>query len=478
MKVKNIFKFMVVGLLFSSCTDLTELNDNPKRPEAVPASGLVGNATVDLFDLMSSTNVNTNNFRLWAQQWAQVSYSDESNYELVERNVNGRTFNTMYASVIRDLREARTVISTDIALPEATKANQLAITDVLEVVAMTTLVDIFGDLPFTEAFTEDVTPKYDDDASIYDAMLTKLDAAINALSGSAGDVGDLIYNGDADAWKTFANSYKLRLAIRLADFDNARAKAMAEAAVSSGVFGSSADNFAIQYESSPPNTNPVWEDLIQSGRSDFVSANTLVDQLNSLEDPRRQFFFKQNVVDTLGVVSYKGGIAGAVNSYTAHSQIGSRLEEETLPGVIMSYTEVRFLLADAAERGFNVGGSGAEHYAAAVTESILEWGGTAEMAADYLAQPSVAYATANGDWKEKIALQKWIAMYNQGFEAWTTYRIYDAPTMNVAETAGTTPPSRFTYPVTEYSINTENVKAAGAAMGGDDLFSRVFWDVK
>ncbi|MFT7603667.1 MAG: hypothetical protein ACI8VT_001235 [Saprospiraceae bacterium] len=473
---KIAYLFITLGLVFSSCSDLTDSNVNTKLPEAVPASSLFANATVDMFDFMSSPNVNVNNFRLWSQQWAQVSYSDESNYELVERNVNGRAWNTFYSGVIRDLKEARLVVEADLNTPANQIANQLAIIDVMEVVAYTHLVDIFGDIPFSAAFGESVIPEYDNDEAVYSAMITQLDNVIDKLSGSAGDIGDLIYGGDAAAWKKFANSYKLRLAIRIADHDNAAAKSMAEAAVTSGVFTSSADNFVIQYESSTPNTNPLWEDLVQSGRSDFVAANTLVDYLNGLDDPRRQFFFKQNAVDANGDVIYQGGIAGAVNSFTANSQVGAMLHEASLPGTIMGYSEVEFLLADAVERGYSVGGTAEEHYNAGITESILEWGGDQTMVDTYLAQPNVAYTTAAGSWKEKIALQKYIALYNQGFEAWSTYRVYNAPVMNEAEAAGTTPPNRYTYPVSEYSINEVSVLAAGSAMGGDALFSEVFWD--
>ena len=466
-------------LMFGACSDVSELNVDTKNPQNVPANSLVANATVSLFDLMSTPNVNRNNLRLWAQHWAQVSYSDESNYELVERNVHGRTVSTMYATVIRDLREARNIVSANENLSSEVKANQMAVIDVLEAVAFTIVVDIFGDMPYSEAFDPDnVTPAYDDDASIYSAMISQLNNAISALGGSTGDIGDLIYGGDADAWKRFANSYKLRLAIRMADSDNAQAQSMAESAVSSGVFASNADNFVIAYEGSTPNTNPLWEDLVQSGRSDFIAGNTLVDYMNSLNDPRRQFYFKQNVADpNTGDVIYVGGTVGAVNSFTANSQIGSIMHDPTHPGTIMGYTEVLFLLADAAERGYNVGSSAEDFYNAAVTNSIMEWGGGQTMADDYLGQADVAYSTAPGTWKEKIGLQKWIAMYDQGLEAWTTFRLYDAPVMNVAEAAGTVPPNRYTYPVTEYSVNTTNVEAAAAAMGGDDLFSKVFWDV-
>jgi hypothetical protein len=94
-----------------------------------------------------------------------------------------------------------------------------------------------------------------------------------------------------------------------------------------------------------------------------------------------------------------------------------------------------------------------------------------------LQNPDVAWSTAPGNWKEKIAMQKWIALYNQGFEAWSTYRLYDAPAMNIADGAGTTPPLRYTYPVSEFSVNGANVESAASAIGGDDLMTPIFWDV-
>ena len=98
---------------------------------------------------------------------------------------------------------------------------------------------------------------------------------------------------------------------------------------------------------------------------------------------------------------------------------------------------------------------------------------------DYYAQADVDYATAPGTWKEIIGSQKWIAMYDQGFEAYTTQRLYDAPAMNIATGALTTPPTRWTYPTSEFSLNGESVEAAIQAKGAgfDDPFTKVFWDV-
>ena len=156
--------------------------------------------------------------------------------------------------------------------------------------------------------------------------------------------------------------------------------------------------------------NPVWRDLVPSGRKDYVSANTIVDIMNTLNDPRRGVYFEEN----LGPDTYIGGIYGGVNLYENFSQIGSVILQPTTPASLMDFAEVSFYLAEASARGFNVGG----------TTEVLQPGHCTTFeywevpdVSDYLARPDVAYDSAPGDWREKIGLQFWLAMYNRGFEA-------------------------------------------------------------
>lgn len=473
--MKKLLYLASLVFIFSACSGdgLSDLTKDEKNPETVPYYSLMANATVTMFDYMNSCNVNNNNFRLWAQQWAQTTYPDESNYILNERNVNGRAWDRAYGTILRDLDEAKPLIDADAFLTSEEKANQQAIITIMEVLTYTHLVDVFGNVPYTEALGDSNSPAYDDAKSIYWDLMPKLNGAITTLAGSTGLGGnDLIYGGDAAAWRKLGNSLKLRIGIRVADHDNAMGQGMAESAVADGVFESSADNFTLNFSGQTPNTNPLWESLVQSGRSDFVAANTMVDILNDLNDPRRHTFYSAPYDDDGNPM---GGVYGAANGYPLFSHAGTVLLDPTFPGTLLDYTEVAFLLADANERGYNVGGDAETWYGIGVTESIAYWGGGD--AAAYLAQPDVAYATAPGNWKEKIGLQKWIAHYNQGFEAWTTWRMYDVPQMNVAEGAGTTPPFRYTYPITEISLNKANLEAAADAMGGDDLMTKVFWDM-
>ena len=472
--MKKILILLLTALVIVSCSDnLTDLNQDVKNPEVVPAGALFANSLKELTDFMTSTNVNENNFRLWAQQWAQTTYADESNYVLNERNQPGRMWNLLYADIIKDLDLFKGLVDEDEFLEASEKANQKAMAEIIQVFAFHVMLDTFGDIPYSEAFTDDVTPKYDDDATVFGDLVTRLDNAISTLSGGSGlGSSDLVYGGDTDLWKKFGNSLKLRFALRLANAGSSQAQTLAEQAAS-GAFESNADNFALFYQSSTPNTNPLWVDLVQSGRSDFVVANTLIDPMNTLNDPRRPFYFS-NQIDG----EWVGGDYGDNNNYNANSQPGEMQKDPVFPGIIMSYWEVQFLLADAASRGYSVGGTAEEFYNAAIEASILYWGATQAEADAYIAQPEVAWATATGTDLEKIAMQKWLALYDQGFEAWCSYRVYDYPDLPIAVQAGIPTPRRYTYPVTEYSLNEESVAAAATAMGGDDLDSRVFWDVE
>jgi hypothetical protein len=145
----------------------------------------------------------------------------------------------------------------------------------------------------------------------------------------------------------------------------------------------------------------------------------------------------------------------------------------------MTYAEVSFIKAEAAER--SMGGltpaQAAGFYIAGITASMNQWGITdaAEIAA-YLAQPSVAYAGGTAGLKQ-IALQKWIALYTDAGQAWFEWRRTCTPTLVPGPSAiFTTVPRRLEYPTAEVSVNGDNVKAAIARQGADNMQTRVWWD--
>ena len=469
--MKKLLFAAAAALAITSCTsDLSDLNVNGKAPESVPSGALFANAVMGYYDFDAVQNVNLNNLRLWSQHWTQTTYVDESNFNLNERDVNGSTFVRMYVTVIRDCEEARTAVMNG---PEsaAAKAASVAAIEVMEVMAYQYLVDLFGDVPYSEALSETNVPKYDAGSAIYADLLARLDAATADLSGSnTFGSSDIIYGGDAAAWKKAANSLMLRMAVRMIGYDAAAAKSWGEKAIAGGVFMSSADDMRLYYSSAPPHTHPMWETLVQSGRTDYVASATLGDVLNGLADPRRAGFFK----NLGGSDSVTGAPHGFQVNYYDYSQPGTALEDPTWSHAAISYVEVEFLMAHAAVAGWAGASDAATHYENGIRASIEEWGGSSADADAYMMHPLVAFSSTTA--ATQIGVQKWIAMYSNAFEAYAAVRMYDLP-MQTAALAGTVTPTRYSYPLDEYSLNTTNVQAAAANYGGDDTFAKVFWDM-
>lgn len=472
--MKKIALIAATGLvILSSCNkDLSSLNIDQKNPSVVPSYTLFTNGQKNLATVVADVNVNDNIFKLITQQWTETTYTDESRYDLNTRSIPDLWWGILYRDCLRDFEEAKKLIPTDVT-DEGKQKNELAITDIHEVYAYYLLVNTFGDIPYSQALkTEILFPKYDDAKTVYYDLLSRLDADIAALDESQAsyDGADIIYQGDPVAWKKFANSLKLVMGMNISDSDPAKAKEVVESAAP-GAFTSNADNAVFQFLSAPPNTNPVWSNLVQSGRNDFVPANTLVNLLKDLNDPRLPLLF---TTDPDG--DYSGGTAGKGNTFTSFSHVAAAQLAPDAPFPLLDYTQVEFTLAEAVARGMNVGGTVEEHYNKAVTASIEQMGGTAEQAAAYLAQPDVAYTTAAGDFKQKIARQEYIALYNRGFDAWTLIRRLDYPSLPEPVNALSDFPVRFTYPILEQNINTSNYNAAAQAIGGDLVTTKLFWD--
>jgi hypothetical protein len=218
----------------------------------------------------------------------------------------------------------------------------------------------------------------------------------------------------------------------------------------------------------------MYQEMVQSGRHDFVPANTIVDIMNDLEDPRRPFYFTM-----AGDTAYIGGPYGEDCPFSQYSHVADEIQTETYPMTILDFTEVAFHLAEAAERGYSVGGTAADWYNYGVGSSIVHWGGTQEDAVAYLSNPAVNYATAAGTWKQKIGTQAWIASYIRGMEGWNTWRRLDYPAFNLPPAPNSDDgqvPKRFLYPVNEQTLNRDSYYEAASAIGGDLMSTKLFWD--
>ncbi|MDB5020333.1 MAG: hypothetical protein JWQ28_1460, partial [Pedobacter sp.] len=462
--MKKIILALVPALFILACTkDVTTLNVDPKKPLNVSSSSLFTSAQHNLMNTITSPNVNSNIFRLIEQQWQETTYIDESQYNLQSRNIPDNLWNNFYRTVLKNFEESKKIMPTDVT-DAAQLKNSLAILDIMEVYTWHYIVTTYGNVPYSEALNVDNTfPKYDDAQTIYKDLLTRLDADLAALDPAAASLGsaDAFYDGNPAQWKKFGNSLKLKLAMVLSDADAATSRTAAESAVTGGLLASNADNAKFPYVTTTPNTNPVWVDLIQSGRLDFVAASTITNIMNGLNDPRRPLYFTRSntAIDPVTkqyiepIAKYEGGTPGVSSAYPNFSHASPTITNADFPGNLLDYSEVQFLLAEAAARGYNVGGTAPVFYANAIRASILDWGGTDAEAAAYLLQPSVAYVTAPGDYRQKIGTQKWIALYNRGIDAWVEQRRLDYPVLAPAEDAFSGFPVRFTYPVNEQNVN-------------------------
>ena len=504
--MKKIYLILVlIIVVVTGCTDkFGDYNTDQKNPATVPGEALFANAEKELSDYINNTNVNVNIYKLISQYWTETTYTDEANYDLITRNISSNVYSRLYLRVLNDLNEsAKLIDSTKIEAPaiadkKVAKQNKLQIIEILNVYVYSHLVDIFGNIPYSQSLDIDnVYPKYDDAATIYKDLFKRLDAALSKLElvgdDEAGLYGlgssDFIYGGDIASWKKFANALKIKLAITIADYDNTTAKAAVESAVA-GTFESNDDDALFPYVQASPNYNQLYADLVASGRHDFVAANTIVDIMNGLDDPRRDayFSFKVDTSTVAGVekYAYVGGIYGYQSSYSLYSHISAKIQKPDFPGILLTYSELAFYLAEAAERGYNVGKTAEEWYNEGVKSSFTFWG--VNNVESYLARPDVAYTTATGTWRQKIALQSWIASYTRGEVGYNTWRRLDYPIFNLPEylsedESGLTPadaykeiPVRFTYPVEEQTLNTDQYNAASTAIGGDLVTTKLFWD--
>lgn len=462
-------------LLLAACTkDISRFNEETKKAASVPSATLFSNGVRTVLDGITSPNVNTNVFRFTVQHWAMSTYQDEVQYDFSTRAIPQAWWARMYRDVLNDLNESGRLVSADGFLDAATKANQLAMVDIMKVYTYQILVNTFGNIPYNEALNSDILfPKYDDAKTVYYDLLTRLGADISKLSTTGGGFSaaqDLVAGGNVTKWIKFANYLQVRMGMTIADFDDPKAKALVEAAESKSL-SSATDNIMFTYLAASPNTNPIWVDIVQSGRLDYVAANTLHDKLQTLSDPRLPLFYRPN---NSGV--YVGGVVGGGNTFSGVSKPSAKISAPDFPATLADYSEMEFYRAEAKERNYNVSGTAELHYNNAITASILSWGGTLADAAAYLTKPEVAYTTATGTWRQKIGTQKWIALYNRSFEGWTEIRRFDFPVLPAPAGAKSGFPNRLTYPGNEQQLNGTNYTAAASAVGGDKVETKLFWD--
>lgn len=479
MNIKSIFKSCKVLMLatmflaVSSCNDsLLDINIDPNNPTSVPAENLLTQAQFSLFNSMQGTGLNQGWGMLMVQHWAQNEYTSTSIYVVDGNSFNG-TWTTFYAGILNELKVARGIVAGNDGAAQI-QTNQLAIIDLLSAYTFQVLVEMWGDIPYTEAINPEFpNPAYDSEEFIIKDLLTKMDAAVASMIPSAGSFnsGDIVFNGDVAAWKKLGASMLLRLAMRVSDADSGLADQYVKKAIGYGVIASNDDNGVFTFSDDPSLANPLYVNNILGNRDDYAVTDILVNTLVDKGDPRLTVYAKP--IPSGDIVGMPYGLmdseAFALKDGTSRP---ATIREIRAPHIVMDYAETSFLLAEAVERGYT-GGDAAEHYANGVAASMNFWGiEDADKIAAYIA--ANGYDSAN--WKKSIGEQKWLAFYGSGLQAWAEQRRLDQPVLPVPAAADIPNiPVRLPYPISEEERNGNQLKAITS--NPNDMSTKLWWDV-
>src|SRR5437016_5488096 len=457
----NILSAVAAALVGSAaCSDLTSINQNPNGPIEVPPPSMLSNAIQTVVNGVDgpNNNLDTRGGGLWVQYYAEIQYRDEDKY-IVRPGVDGGW--PFYNGALEDFQR---MIDKGVA---ANTPNWEAVGRIMKSYVFSVMTDAMDDIPYSEAFQERalLTPKYDTQQAIYTALFADLAKASQQIdpAGIGFGSGDIMYGGDMTTWRKFANSLRLRLAMHLTNVAPATAQSEALAAVTAGVFASNDESAQLMYLASAPNQNPVYTNVHVDKRDDYGMSKTLVDSMLSWNDPRLPIYAQPN--DTTG--AYQGLPNGLNDGAGPQLKFISRFgtfwrETPAAPLALLTYSEVLFLEAEAAERGW-ISGNATQLYDAAIRASMEQYGIATTAIDAYLAQPRVVYATGAAGLTQ-IAYQKWVSLFLQGMEGWTEVRRTGVPALVPGPNAVLTKiPERLPYSDNEAVLNKANLDAAVAA---------------
>ena len=481
----TIAGILALTLSAGACDSFTGLSENPNGPRDVDPEVLFPQGAVSAVGLVRGAGIDMHLTSLWAQHYSKIQYVDEDWYQIRPQSVDAY-WTSFYAFGLQDLTDAITRAEADPRpTRQAAKGNFIGPALVMKQFTFNVMTDIWGDIPYNEAnlgAEGPIAPKYDPQEEIYDSLFSKLAQATDMMDPD-NDEGyggaDPIYGGDLEAWQKFSNSLRLRFAMRISNVAETKARAEYNAALAAegGVFMSNDDNAELVWAGDGTNDNPFFVNF--KTRDDHRVSETLVDTLEDLNDPRL-FVYAREVQDAAQVDRYVGvpnGLAtddAAGLGLTKTSRIGTAFSSAASPSILMQYSEVLFIRAEAAARGW--GGDPAALYYAAIRASMERYGIPEAQIAAYLAQPAVVYNPAIG--RQQIAFQKWISLFNQGTEAYAEWRRTGQPVLAPGpEAIIDVVARRLTYPAMEQSLNSANLTAAESRQEGATLEDRVWWDV-
>ena len=525
--IKTFVSVLALSSLAGCTGHYLEINSNPyevTREQMLTDGYAVGASLAAISGAVVSTDVNT----------AQLTdcllgspmggyYSTTKNFDNTIENYNPTDDWTRVL-----LASDRVIPMMNTGLKELEKMTDdpltLAIAKVIKVTAMLRVTDTYGPIPYTKIGLDGkLAVPYDSQEAVYDAMFAELDESIAVFTensfASISPNADPVFDGSAVKWCRLANSLKLRMAMRIVYADREKARRYAEEAVAHeiGVMSSNDDNAALQAKSFGEKGNPLYEavrynlpDGCKTGGDSHAAAD-IICYMNGYNDPRRPVYFITSEFDGIPYVGIRIRIKKPALNQWGRKYSGINLKSSD-PIMWMNAAEVAFLKAEAsAVFGFNMGaGTAEDFYNEGIRLSFAQngVGGVESYIADAESVPSTytdpsgmnSYAEALSSitvkWddaataaekQERIIIQKWIANFHNGFEAWADVRRTGYPhlipateegNMSGGKVSSESGARRMPYPHREYSSNSENVNYAVSNYlnGADNMATRLWWD--
>jgi len=505
MKLRSSFfsTVLIAGLFLNGCSDtFLDVNNDPNSPTSAPlylqAAPIIAAFSHNMFDHWPA-HVSS----YWTQQTSssQARYYYETDLYQVGQPffTFGDVYDTGYATIIKNARIMGKMAEEDGSL------NYVGVAYLMEAWTMAFLTDMFGDIPYSEAWDATVlAPKYDKQEDIYTAIHSLIDKAITAFGENHAlklGGGDLIYDdGDPAKWAKLAYSLKARYQMRLSEAPgdkNARASA-ALAAVANG-FKSNADNAHFKYPGADLAGNPWYRVKFAGTRttdsptSHRQMSTHYIDLLKSLSDPRLPLHADEAITGG----GYHGTANGAFLTDVSReaqdgvSGIGTLFTSRDSPGRLMDYAEVKFIEAEAT---FIISGAGAADpiYRDAIKADMEENGVAAADITTYLASLPSLSASTNAH--KDIMIQKYIANFCTP-EPWNDWRRTGYPEIisaydtysgwstqhTISNTFGVPineVPRRMPWPSSELNYNMETVSETGLPISPDIMSVKVWWDTR
>jgi len=510
--VSGLRKFAYVILaacMFSpGCTDnFEEINTKPSGLKALEPSdvrSLFPSAQYNVFTERTGYNWQTMTMLfagMYSQHFGGVQPAQESHrYVIVQRWMD--IWPATYTNVMSNLQSI-------IENTEGKEPTLNAVARIWKVVAIHRLTDYFGPIPYSQIGTKERSIKYDAQKDIYYDFFKELDAATALLKSNLGRISfadkDLLYQGDNAKWLKFANSLRLRLAIRISNVEPAKAKEEAEKAFAAGVMTVVADGAYIKSSSDFPHGLNA-----HIARNNSRMSATMESMQKGYNDPRMAVFWSPAPSDG----QYRGIRSGMtvaqqnlpVHSRTNLSNVGlkySPATANTTPMVCMYASEIYFLRAEGALNGWNMGGNAKDLYEKGIEVSMNEHGITNNTTINTYTNGTTGASALNDMYKsppvtnvpvkfsadvkiqrEQIGTQKWLALFPEPHEAWAEIRrsgypkFYPLLSSQNPDIAPDKMIRRISFLDREIIANAEAVKAAVPLLGGgpDNVATPLWWD--